>query len=104
MNRIQFYVLIGLSGVVVLLMAGNVILARQLNAEQTRLAQAQQIINQGQVFQTDLKQLAVRIFQDSQKTQDPGLKELLARQQITYTPNGANAESTNSTPSSSTAR
>src|SRR5438105_14485936 len=101
MNRIQFWVLTALSGVVVLLMAGNVILARQLTAEQNRLASAQQVISQGQAFQANLKQLAVRIFQDSQKTQDPGLKELLARQQITYTPE---KETGNTPASSSTTR
>ena len=100
MNRIQFFVLTGLSSLVVLLLLGLVILQhmqmRATNvaiAEQGRIAQAQQVIQQAQVFQGNLKQLAVRIFQDSQKTQDPGLKELLERQQIKYTP----ASETNST-------
>jgi hypothetical protein len=84
MNRIQFFVLIGLSSLIVLLFIGDVFLVRQTNFEQNRLAAAQQAVNQGQVFQGNLKQLAVRIFQDSQKTQDQGLKDLLVRQQITY--------------------
>jgi len=86
MNRIQFFVLTGLSSLVVLLLIGHILLVRQTNFEQNRLAAAQQVINQGQAFQGNLKQLAVRIYQDSQKTQDPGLKELLDRQQIKYNP------------------
>jgi hypothetical protein len=96
MNRIQFFVLTGLSSLVVLLLIGHILLVRQTNFEQNRLAQAQQIINQAQAFQGNLKQLAVRIYQDSQKTQDPGLKELLDRNQIKYTPP---AEGTNATDS-----
>jgi hypothetical protein len=84
MNRIQFFVLIGMSSLVVLLLVGHIFLVRQTNFEQNRLAAAQQAINQGQTFQGNLKQLAVRIFQDSQKTGDDGLKQLLVRQQITY--------------------
>jgi hypothetical protein len=103
MNRIQFFVLTGLSSLVVLLLIGHIFLTRQNNFEQNRLAAAQQVINQGQAFQGNLKQLAVRIYQDSQKTQDQGLKDLLARQQITYapTPEGANAPDATVPPSTS---
>jgi len=86
MNRIQYFVLTGLSSLVVLLLIGHIFLVRQTNFEQNRLAAAQQVINQAQAFQGNLKQLAVRIFQDSQKTQDPALKELLDRNQIKYNP------------------
>jgi len=82
MNRIQFFVLTGLSSLVVLLLLGNILLIRQNNFEQNRLAAAQQVVTQGQSLQGNLKQLALRIYQDSQRTQDPGLKELLDRQQI----------------------
>ncbi len=91
MNRIQFFVLVGLSSLVVLLLVGHIALVRQTNFEQNRLAAAQQVINQGQTFQGNLKQLAVRIFQDSQKTGDQGLKDLLQRQQISYNPTPAEA-------------
>jgi hypothetical protein len=40
----------------------------------------------------------VRIYQDSQRTADPGLKDLLARQQITYNPPTTNATETPATP------
>jgi len=99
MNRIQFFVLTGLSSLVVLLLIGHIFLVRQTNFEQNRLAQAQQVINQGQAFQGNLKQLAVRIFQDSQKTGDQGLKDLLTRQQISYNPSAAGADSVPTTPS-----
>jgi hypothetical protein len=87
MNRIQFFVLTGLSSLVLLLLIGHIFLVRQNNFEQNRLAAAQQAINQGQTFQNNLKQLAVRIYSDSQKTNDQGLKDLLTRQQISYNPN-----------------
>ena len=100
MNRIQFFILTGMGSLVLLLLIGHIFLVRQTNFEQNRLAAAQQAINQGQVFQGNLKQLAVRIFQDSQKTQDQGLKDLLSRQQITYNPA---PEGEQSVPSSSPA-
>jgi len=102
MNRIQFFVLTGLSSLVVLLLIGHIFLVRQTNFEQNRLAQAQQVINQGQAFQGNLKQLAERIYSDTQKTQDPGLKALLERQQIKYTP-GTEGATPNEAPAPTTA-
>lgn len=101
MNRIQFFVLTGMSSLVVLLLVGHIFLVRETNYEQNRLAQAQQAITQGQAFQNNLKQLAVRIFQDSQKSGDQGLKDLLTRQQISYTPGpqGTNATESPAIPS-----
>ncbi len=98
MNRIQFLVLTSLSGVVALLLLLHIYLVRQSNFEQNRLAAAQQVVNQGQALQGNLKQLAIRIYQDSQKTQDPGLKELLDRQQIKFTPNGESGDGTTAAP------
>ena len=86
MNRIQFFVLTGLSSLVVLLLIGHIFLVRQVNIDQGALNQAQQMVNQAQAFQGNLKQLSVRIYQDSQKTQDPGLKAILDRQQIKINP------------------
>ncbi len=98
MNRIQFFLLTGLSSLVVLLLIGHIALVRQIGIDQAILNQAQQRVNQGQSFQSNLKQLAVRIFQDSQKTDDQGLKDLLVRQQITYTPTTNAPDSTIPTP------
>jgi len=104
MNRIQFFVLTGLSSLIVLFLIGHIFLVRYSNYEQNRLAAAQQVINQGQVFQGNLKQLAVRIFQDSQKTGDQGLKDLLTRQQISYNPGpeSTNADGSPSIPTTPT--
>ncbi len=86
MNRIQFWVLIGLSSLVSLLLILHIILGHLAGYEQARYSQAQQIVSQGQASQAILKQLAVRIFQDSQKTGDQGLKDLMTRQEISYKP------------------
>lgn len=93
MHRLQFFSLIALSCLVTLLLLAQILLVRQTNFEQNRLALASQAVNQGQAFQANLKQLAIRILQVSQKTGDPGLQELLTRNQITYTPNSDNNSS-----------
>jgi len=77
-----------------LLLIGHIFLSRQIGTDQNILAQAQREVSQGQAFQGNLKQLAVRIFQDSQKTQDAGLRDLLTRQQITFTAGPANTNAT----------
>jgi hypothetical protein len=86
MNRIQFFVLTGLSSLLTLLVIGNMALSVAVGRGQAKWAAAQQAVQQGNVFQGDLKQLAVRIYTDSNRSADPGLKDLLAREQITYTP------------------
>ena len=96
MNRIQFWILTGLSGLIAALLVAHIFLVRQANFEQARVSAAQQFLSQGQASQEILKQLAVLIFKESQKSQDPGLKELLTRQNISYTPT---ADSTNATDS-----
>jgi len=103
MNRIQFFVLTGLSSLIVLLLVGHIFLTRQSNFEQNRLAAAQQAINQGQAFQGNLKQLALRIVQDSQKTGDQGLKDLLTRQQISFNPTPETNSTDSIAPAPSTA-
>jgi hypothetical protein len=86
MNRIQFFVLTGLSGLVLVLMIAHLYLVRQVSIDQNTMNLAQREVSQAQVFQGNLKQLALRLYSDSQKTQDQGLKDLLARQQITFNP------------------
>jgi len=97
MNRIQFFILTGLSSLVVLLLFGQILLTHYAGVEVNQFNQARQIVSQGQASQDLVKQLAVRIYNDSVKTQDPGLKELMIRQQITYTP--GKASNTNPTES-----
>ena len=48
MNRIQFFILTGLSSLVVLLLVGDIFLVRETNFQQNRSAYAQQIVNQAQ--------------------------------------------------------
>jgi hypothetical protein len=86
MNRIQFFVLTGLASVLALLLIGQITLSYSVGHAQAQWAQDQQAVQQGGIFQNDLKQLAVRIYSDSSRSTDAGLKDLLARQQITYTP------------------
>jgi predicted negative regulator of RcsB-dependent stress response len=94
MNPIRFYLLLGMSGLLAALLLTQVFIGRQINFEQNRLAQAQQILNQGQTFQTNLKALAMRAYQDAQRTNDPGLKELLTRNQISFKPAPAATQAT----------
>jgi hypothetical protein len=99
MNRIQFFVLTGLASVAFLLFVGHIALTYQVGKAQGQLALAQQVVQQGSIFKGDLQQLAVRIYSDSAHTNDPGLKGLLQRQQITYTPGPAtNATETPAAP------
>ena len=86
MNRIQFFVLTGLSSLVVLLLIGQLFLVHLTGYEQNQFNQAQQTVSLGGSAQGMMRQLATRIFSDSQKTNDPALRDLLGRQGITYTP------------------
>ena len=98
MNRIQFFVLTGLSSLLLLLLIGNVLLSLKVSNEQTQTAQIQQALTQGQTIATNLRQLALRIYSDAGKTGDQGLKDLLARQQITFKQNEANGAALRSPP------
>ncbi len=84
MNRIQFWALTGACGLVFILVVAHIILVRQFNEAQAQVAMAQQRVNQGQAAQSMMKQLAVRIYQDSEKNHDQKLKDLLKRQSISY--------------------
>jgi hypothetical protein len=97
MNRIQFFVLTGLSSVLALLLVGQIALSFSVGRAQSEWTQDQAAVQQGNIFQNDLKQLAVRIYSDSTRSTDQGLKDLLAREQITYTPS-TNATETPAAP------
>ncbi len=100
MNRIQFYILTGLSSLLALLLVGQIALSVAVGSSQARWTAAQEAVQQGNVFQNDLKQLAIRIYTDSNRTSDPALKDLLAREQITYTPASTNSTETPAAPAS----
>jgi hypothetical protein len=110
MNRIQFWILTTFSVLVVLLLVGQVVLGRLTETARLHVAAAQQVISRGEASQSMLKQLAARIYQDAEKTQDQGLKDLVSREQISFNPSNANSggasspapsSSSSSTPSSS---
>jgi hypothetical protein len=82
MNRIQYYILLGGSGAVVLLLLFQAVFNRQAQYSQSRLMAAQAMVNQNQSYIAMLHQLAGHIYQVSQQTQDQQLKDLLTRQHI----------------------
>jgi hypothetical protein len=86
MSRTHFFIVTCLSGLVVALLVLQIIFVRMTAYDQARLIERQQIVNEGQSFDLHARQVAARIYQISQQTQDQGLKELLARQQITLAP------------------
>ncbi|HEV3271562.1 MAG TPA: hypothetical protein VGZ93_05215 [Candidatus Methylacidiphilales bacterium] len=94
MNRIQFFILTGLSSLLLLLLIGHIILMREYGYQQSQFSIAQQTINQGVASQNLVKQLAVMILKDSAK--DPGLKELMTNEKISFTPSSGD---TNAPPS-----
>jgi hypothetical protein len=95
MNRIQFYVLTGLSVLLALLIIVDIVMAHKTSGEAAELSQAQQICSQGQQVAQNLRALLNRIQFDLGKTGDQGIKDLLARQQISFKTNdGANTNST----------
>jgi hypothetical protein len=101
MNRIQFFVLIGLSGLLFLLLMGHLYLGQTAAASQSKVANAQAFINQASAFANNYKSLATYIAQASQKSNDPALKDLLARQgiavKVTPAPTGTETPATPTT-------
>jgi hypothetical protein len=97
MTRIQFWFLTVASAVLVLLLLLQVLLARDAQYAQARVLQAQQVVTQGRASDAQLRQLASRVYQVSQQTQDQGLKDLLVRQHIFVNPPGGSTGSTDST-------
>ncbi len=93
MNKAQFWTLIGLSSAVVLLLIAHIILINLATGYQTKLAIAQQVINQGQASKSILEKIAVEVYKVSEAKQDQQLKDLMARQQITFNPNTDSASS-----------
>ncbi len=84
MNRTQHGLLVAGSLLVIILLLLQVLFARQAQAAQARIVNAQQVVTEGRNCELRLRQLATRIYQLSQ--QDQGLKDLLVRQQIAVNP------------------
>lgn len=86
MNRNQYWVLLAGSCLVVLFLVLQIISAHSAQYAQARVMAAQQVITEGRSCDARMRQLAARVYQVSQQTQDQGLKDLLVRQQISFTP------------------
>ncbi len=89
MTRTQFLVLTSLSALVAALFLLQIAIMRLAQGDQSRLLQARAVISQGQACDQRMRQLATRVYQVAQQTQDPGLKDLLTRQQIVISANPA---------------
>jgi hypothetical protein len=103
MNRIQFFVLTGLSSLVALLLAGHIALDYQVGKAQNTVLHVRQLISQGEVASNGLQRLGSLIGQEGQRTGDQALKEMLTRQQLNYIP-ATNATETPAAPPSASNR
>ncbi len=105
MNRIQFIIVTILSGVVALCIFLQIIFVRLSAADETRLRQIGEALQEGQSDFDHLQQIATRVAQLAQQQNDDQLKDLLVRQNIQIKDNataGAAAATAPSTPESST--
>ena len=100
MNRLQFLILTSLSGVIAFCILFQIVFVRMAQADELRLKQTEESLQQGQLFLNHLQQIASRVAQVAQQQQDQNLKDLLTRQGIQFRP-PANSSST--TPASAPA-
>ena len=89
MNRVQFIVLTVLSSLVGLTMVLQLVLANWSASDQNELRIAADKLQTGQVAFSHLQQVAARTAQLAQQTNDPQLKDLLARNNIQINTNQA---------------
>jgi hypothetical protein len=82
MNRIQFFILTGISAVVLILMALNIYLSHSAFNAQSQAYAAQQNLTTGERFRNVLTTVVQRINVSIQKDNNQALKDLLARQKI----------------------
>jgi hypothetical protein len=87
MNRIQFWILIAGSSLVVVLLLLQSLFAHRIQFSQGQAMRAQEVVAQGRSCDTRLRQLLYRIGQVAQQTQDQALKDLLTRQGFTIKAN-----------------
>jgi len=83
MNRLEFTIVTCLSGVIALCIFLQIIFVRFSAADELRLRQTDDTLQQAQQFYTHSRQIAQRIAQVAQQQNDPALKDLLTRQNIT---------------------
>jgi hypothetical protein len=94
MNRIQFWILVAASSLVLIAGALQLAFSKQAQASQARIVAAQRTVEQGNVCATRLRQLATRIYQVSQQQHDQELTDLLARHDIHFTVTPSSSPST----------
>lgn len=101
MNRIHFLILTGLSSLIAILLILQIVFVHMTKQEEARLVRVREIVTEGQAYDLHARQVATRIYQVSQQTQDQGLKDLMTRQQISIAPPADSA--TNAEPAAATA-
>jgi hypothetical protein len=82
MNRIQFIVVTTLSGIVALCIFLQIIFVRLSAADEMRLRQYGEALQEGQSDFDHLQQIATRVAQLAQQQNDDQLRDLLTRQNI----------------------
>jgi hypothetical protein len=83
MNRVQFAIVVALSSLVVVFLFLQAVFAKLAQHAQLRIVAAQQVIQEGQACEGRRRQLAIRVYQVIQQTNDQALKDILLRQGIT---------------------
>jgi hypothetical protein len=80
MSFLRFVILTSLSAIIALCILLQIIFVRLAQADGVRVAQTEQALQQGELCQTRLVEIAKRVAQVAQQQQDQSLKDLLARQ------------------------
>jgi hypothetical protein len=91
MNRVQFIILTILSGLVAICILLQIIFVRLSAADEMRLRQIGEALQEGQSDFDHLQQIATRVAQLAQQQNDDQLRDLLTRQNIQINNNGTNA-------------
>ncbi len=102
MNRIQFIVVTTLSGIVALCIFLQIIFVRLSAADEMRLRQYGEALQEGQSDFDHLQQIATRVAQLAQQQNDDQLRDLLTRQNIQIKDNTSAPAAAPSTPAPAT--
>jgi hypothetical protein len=93
MTRIQFWILIAASSLVIVFLFLQALFAHLSQGSQGRIAAAQQLLQQGQSSDVRVRQLATTIYQAAQQSQDQQLKDLLSREGFVVQPPASDGSS-----------
>lgn len=97
MNSVKFYILTGLSSLVVLLLLTQGILGHIVDSQQQQILSARETINEGQQSETRLQQVAYALNGVAAQTNDQALKDILTRQNIVVRVPAADTNASSST-------